>query len=53
MVHKDTNPPSFQADGFLNKTTIPCPNNLSLDLLTYYMAKQYEQPVLSLVASQL
>lgn len=53
MVHKDTSLPSSQAAGFLNRATIPCPNNLSLDLLTYYMAKQYEQPVLLLVASQL
>lgn len=37
MVHKDTSLPSSQA-------AIPYPNNLSLDLLTYYMAKQYEQP---------
>ena len=34
MVLWDSSPPSSQSAGFPNKVTIPCPNNLSLDLLT-------------------
>ena len=34
MVLWDTSPPSSWSAGFLNKVAIPCPNTLSLDLLT-------------------
>ena len=33
MVLWDTSPPLSLSAGFPNKVTIPCPNNLSLDLL--------------------
>ena len=33
MVLWDTSPPSFQYASSLNKVGLPCPNNLSLDLL--------------------
>ena len=35
VVGGDTGPPSTQYAGFLNKTPVPCPNNLSLDLYVY------------------
>ena len=38
MVLWDTSPPSSWSTGFLNKVTILCPNNPSLNLLSYYTA---------------
>ena len=37
MALWDTNPPSSQSAGFLNKGSISCPNNLSLDLLACHV----------------
>lgn len=33
MILWDANPPSSQFSGLQNKVALPCPNNLSLDLL--------------------
>lgn len=37
MVLWDTGPPSSGSAGFLNRVTIPCPNNLSLSLLACHV----------------
>ena len=38
MVLWDTSPPSSRSAGFPSKVTIPCPNNLSLELLACHAA---------------
>ena len=40
MVFGDASPSSPTA-GFLNKVTIPCPNNSYLDLLSYLMVSSW------------
>ena len=42
MVLWETSPLSFCSAGFLNKVTIPCLDNFSLDLLGPVVQQQYE-----------
>ena len=50
MVLWDTSPPSSLSASFLNKVTIPCPSNLSLDLLAYRVGSSMSLDLVTVIS---